>query len=111
MTTKKPRVLRRTTSRTINRTRRRSRTFRRRSNVRRSGTIVAGVAAIAIGAAWPWFASHRAQANGAASAPIPTDYRRRNEIVAFDEAALRRDPTDQITQRMLGTEYLQRFRE
>jgi tetratricopeptide (TPR) repeat protein len=79
--------------------------------VRGSGTIVAGAAAIAIGAAWPWFASHRAQANGAAPAPIPTDYRRRSEIVAFDEAALRRDPTDQITQRMLGAEYLQRFRE
>jgi tetratricopeptide (TPR) repeat protein len=79
--------------------------------VRGSGAIVAGAAAIAIGAALPWFVSHRAQAGGVAPAPIATDYRRRNEVIAFEEAALRRDPTDQITQRMLGSEYLQRFRE
>jgi tetratricopeptide (TPR) repeat protein len=79
--------------------------------VRGPGAIVAFAAAIAVGAAWPWFASHRAQASGIALAPVSTDYRRRNEIVAFEETALRRDPTDQITLRMLGSEYLQRFRE
>jgi tetratricopeptide (TPR) repeat protein len=73
--------------------------------------IVAFAAAITAGAAWPWFASHRAQASGPAPAPIATDYRQRDEIIAFEEGALRRDPADQITQRMLGSEYLQRFRE
>ncbi len=79
--------------------------------MRGSGAIVALAAAIAVGAAWPWFAAHRAQASGIAPAPVSTDYRQRNEIVAFEETALRRDPTDQITLRMLGSEYLQRFRE
>ena len=79
--------------------------------MRGPGAIAAFVAAIAVGAAWPWFASHRAQATSLSSAPISTDYRRRNAIVAFYEAQVRRDPEDQITQRMLGSEYLQRFRE
>lgn len=68
------------------------------------------VAGTAIGAAWPWFAAHRAAAS-AASAPIWDDYRRRNATVAFYEAQARRDPADQITLRMLAAEYLQRFRE
>lgn len=71
--------------------------------------IVALAAGIAIGAAWPWFAAHRAAS--AASAPIWDDYRRRNATVAFYEAQARRDPADQITLRMLAAEYLQRFRE
>lgn len=79
--------------------------------MRGSGAIVAFAAAIAVGAAWPLYSSHRAQASGIAPAPVSTDYRRRNEIVAFEETGLRRDPTDQITLRMLGSEYLQRFRE
>jgi tetratricopeptide (TPR) repeat protein len=79
--------------------------------VRRSGAIIAFAAAIAVGAAWPLYSSHQAQASGIAPAPVSTDYRRRNEIVAFEETGLRRDPTDQITLRMLGSEYLQRFRE
>jgi tetratricopeptide (TPR) repeat protein len=79
--------------------------------VKAPGAIVAFAAAIAVGAAWPWFASHRAQASPAPSAPVSTDYRQRNAIVAFHEGQLRRDPLDQVTQRMLGSEYLQRFRE
>ncbi|MGA8476163.1 MAG: tetratricopeptide repeat protein [Candidatus Cybelea sp.] len=79
--------------------------------MRASGAIVAFAAAIAVGAAWPLYSSHRAQASGIAPAPVSTDYRRRNDIVAFEETGLRRDPTDQITLRMLGSEYLQRFRE
>ncbi len=75
------------------------------------GAIAVLTAAIAVGAAWPAFVAHRAQASVAAPAPIATDYLQRNAIVAFDEAQLRRDPSDQITQRMLGSEYLQRFRE
>lgn len=76
-----------------------------------STALVAFVAAIAFGAAWPWFASHRAQATGVQPAPISTDYRQRDQLIAFYEAQVRRDPADQITQRMLASEYLQRFRE
>ena len=79
--------------------------------MRAPGAIVACAAAIAVGAGWPWYASHRAQATGIPVAPIATDYRQRDLVIAFYEAQVRRDPTDQITQRMLGSEYLQRFRE
>jgi predicted Zn-dependent protease len=79
--------------------------------VKTPAAIVAFLAAIALGAAWPWFASHRAQASGMPSAPISTDYRQRDRLIAFYEGQARRDPSDQITRRMLGSEYLQRFRE
>lgn len=45
------------------------------------------------------------------AAPVSTDYLQRDRIVAFYEVQVRRDPGDQIAQRMLGSEYLQRFRE
>ena len=76
----------------------------------RSAAVIL-VAVAAVGAAWPWFAAHRAQASTAASAPIYADYRTRNAGIAFYEAQARRDPDDQITRRVLGAEYLQRFRE
>jgi tetratricopeptide (TPR) repeat protein len=79
--------------------------------VRTSTAAVALVAAAALGAAWPWFASHRAQATGIQPAPISTDYRQRDRLIAFEEAQARLDPSDQITRRMLASEYLQRFRE
>jgi tetratricopeptide (TPR) repeat protein len=71
--------------------------------------IVAFAAAIAVGGAW--FVAHRPEASREPPAPIVTDYLRRNATVAFYEAQVRRDPDDQVTQRMLGAEYLQRFRE
>src|SRR5579863_5034365 len=73
--------------------------------------ILALAAGIAVGAAWPRFAAQHAQASAASPAPVWDDYRRRNETVAFFEAQVRRDSEDQITRRMLGAEYLQRFRE
>jgi tetratricopeptide (TPR) repeat protein len=79
--------------------------------VRTSTAAVALVAAAALGAGWPWFASHRAQATGIQPAPISTDYRQRDRLIAFEEAQARLDPSDQITRRMLASEYLQRFRE
>lgn len=79
--------------------------------MRQPGAIAVVTAAIVIGGAWPWVVAHRAQASVAAPAPINRDYLRRNATVAFYEAQVRRDPADQITQRMLGSEYLQRFRE
>jgi tetratricopeptide (TPR) repeat protein len=79
--------------------------------VRTSTAAVAFVAAAALGAAWPWFASNRAQAIGIQPAPISTDYRQRDRLISFDEAQARLDATDQITRRMLASEYLQRFRE
>ncbi len=74
-------------------------------------TIAVLAAAVAVGAAWPWFAAHKAQATTIAPAPVSTDYKQRDRTVAFYEKQVRRDPLDQITQRMLGAEYLQRFRE
>jgi tetratricopeptide (TPR) repeat protein len=44
-------------------------------------------------------------------AAISTDYERRDRLISFYEAQVRRDPADQIAARMLGSEYLQRFRE
>jgi tetratricopeptide (TPR) repeat protein len=79
--------------------------------VKTPAAIVAFLAAIALGAAWPWFASYRAQASGMPPAPISTDYRERDRLIGFYEEQARRDPSDQITRRMLGSEYLQRFRE
>ena len=79
--------------------------------MRTSTAAVALVAAAALGAGWPWFASHRAQATGIQPAPISTDYRQRDRLIAFEEAQARLDPSDQITRRMLASEYLQRFRE
>ncbi len=79
--------------------------------MRTSTAAVALVAAAALGAAWPWFASHRAQATGIQPAPISSDYRQRDRLIAFEETQARLDPGDQITRRMLAGEYLQRFRE
>jgi tetratricopeptide (TPR) repeat protein len=79
--------------------------------VKSRSTIVALAAAIALGAAWPWFAAHTARATGIPPAPISSDYKQRDRLIAFYEKQVRRDPQDQITQRMLGGEYLQRFRE
>lgn len=73
--------------------------------------IVVLAAAIAAGSAWPWFAAHRAQASSPPPAPIQTDYLQRNALIAFYERQARHDSSDQITRRMLGGEYLQRFRE
>ncbi len=74
-------------------------------------TIVAIVAAIVAGAAWPWFAAYRAQATVAVTAPVNQDYRNRDRLVAFWETEARRDPVDQIALRNLGGQYLARFRE
>jgi tetratricopeptide (TPR) repeat protein len=73
--------------------------------------VVACMAAIALGTVWPRFASRGAQAAPLSPAPISTDYQQRDRFIAFYEAQVRRDPADQITQRMLAGEYLQRFRE
>ena len=76
-----------------------------------STAVVALFAAVALGAAWPWFASHRAQATGIPTAPVLLDYLQRDRLIAFYEEQVRRDPSDQVTQRMLASQYLQRFRE
>ncbi|MGA7356494.1 MAG: hypothetical protein WBW76_13775, partial [Candidatus Cybelea sp.] len=73
--------------------------------------IVVLAVAIALGALWPWFAARNARANSVPPAPIQTDYLQRNALIAFYEAHARRDASDQITRRVLGGEYLQRFRE
>ncbi|HEY2474425.1 MAG TPA: tetratricopeptide repeat protein [Candidatus Cybelea sp.] len=73
--------------------------------------IVVLTAAIALAAVWPWFVARVVQAHSAPVAPIQTDYLQRNALIAFYEARARRDSSDQITRRMLGAQYLQRFRE
>lgn len=64
-----------------------------------------------MGAAWPWLWAHRAQPDAPFSAPISTDYLQRDATIAFYERQARLDSADQITRRMLGGEYMQRFRE
>jgi tetratricopeptide (TPR) repeat protein len=78
-------------------------------NVR--STVVAAVAAIVAGAAWPWFAAQRAQATAPPSAPVNTDYLQRDRLIAFDEGEVRNDPENQIAQRLLASQYMLRFRE
>ncbi|MBV8149359.1 MAG: hypothetical protein JO092_09735, partial [Candidatus Eremiobacteraeota bacterium] len=74
--------------------------------------IAAFVAAVAAGAAWPWFVgSGSAAATAAATAPVNADYRLRDRRVAFYEREMRRDPQDQIIAETLAAQYLQRFRE
>src|SRR5690348_2280340 len=73
--------------------------------------IVVLATAIALGAIWPWLAARNARASSAPPAPIQTDYLQRNALIAFYEKQVRRDSSDQITRRILGGQYLQRFRE
>ncbi len=75
------------------------------------GAIAAIVAAIAMGAAWPWVAAHRAQTGAIAIAPVQADYRQRDALISFYEREARRDSSDQITRRVLAGQYMQRFRE
>jgi tetratricopeptide (TPR) repeat protein len=79
--------------------------------VKPSALIATLVVAIGLGAAWPWFASHRAQVTAIPIAPISADYLQRDQLVTFYEQRIARDPADQITQRMLAGQYIQRFRE
>ncbi|MFY9662954.1 MAG: hypothetical protein WAK19_00750 [Candidatus Cybelea sp.] len=79
--------------------------------MRNPGAIVAFTAAIAMGAAWPWLWAHRAQPDVPFTAPISNDYLQRDATIGFYESQARLDSDDQITRRMLGGEYLQRFRE
>jgi tetratricopeptide (TPR) repeat protein len=73
--------------------------------------IVVLATAIALGASWPWFAGGNARASSVPLAPVQTDYLQRNALIAFYEKEARRDSSDQVTRRMLGAQYLQRFRE
>lgn len=73
--------------------------------------VVVVATAIALGAAWPWFAARDARASSVPLAPVQTDYLQRNALIGFYEKQVRRDSTDQITRRVLGAQYLQRFRE
>ena len=78
----------------------------------RSSLVLAAGAIVAL-AAWPAVIAQRAAAPAASLAPAPVnrDYLRRDAIVAFEEHESARNPKDQITLRMLATQYLQRFRE
>lgn len=73
--------------------------------------IVALTAAVAAGAAWPWFVAARTAQGTVQTAPVYADYRMRDRRVAFYERELRRDPQDQIIATILAAEYVQRYRE
>ncbi|HEV3153206.1 MAG TPA: hypothetical protein VGZ02_05345 [Candidatus Baltobacteraceae bacterium] len=72
--------------------------------------IAAG--ALAALAAWP-FLQHPGGATASLVAPaaVNRDYLHRDLTIAFEETQVRRNPGDQITRRMLASQYLQRFRE
>lgn len=73
--------------------------------------VIAAVALAAL-AAWPSFYNHHtmAQASAPTPAPIIADYLNRNGIIASFERNAQRNP-DQITTRMLASQYLMRYRE
>jgi len=79
-------------------------------NLRPALWVAAG-ALIAL-AAWPIaFEATAAPAAAFTPAPVTADYLTRNRLISFQEGILRSHPSDQITQRMLALQYLQRFRE
>jgi tetratricopeptide (TPR) repeat protein len=71
--------------------------------------VIAAVALIAI-AAWP-FSGIRRAASQPYVAPILPDYLMRNRTIAFYEKRVKGDPQDQISARILGAQYMQRYRE
>ena len=77
----------------------------------RPALVLAAVASAAI-AAWPFFlAKHSvAVASIATPAPVIADYLYRDRLVASSERNAQRNP-DQITTRMLASQYLLRYRE
>ena len=63
---------------------------------------------------WPAFASRAVVGDPTAAltpAPLRDDALIRTKTIAFEESRLPRDAEDQITPRMLASEYLQRYRE
>lgn len=78
---------------------------------RRSLVVFAAVALAAI-AAWPVYYKHStvAEASMPTPAPVIADYVNRDRIVALFEDNARRNP-DQITTRLLASQYLMRYRE
>lgn len=72
--------------------------------------VITAIALVAI-AVWPLLGARRAAAARPYVAPVLHDYARRDETVAFYERRVREDPQDQISARMLGAEYMQRYRE
>ncbi|MDQ6779816.1 MAG: hypothetical protein M3Z37_01505 [Candidatus Eremiobacteraeota bacterium] len=74
--------------------------------------LVIAVVALAALAAWPSYFNHHtiAQASVATPAPVTADYLNRNGIIASFEHNAQRN-RDQITTRMLASQYLMRYRE
>jgi tetratricopeptide (TPR) repeat protein len=83
---------------------------------RRVTFVTLGLALAAL-AGWPAFVAQRSAASDTTvavqftPAPVTPDYLERDRLVQFYEAAVRRTPGDQIMARMLGGQYLMRFRE
>src|SRR5580704_9859079 len=83
---------------------------------RRATFVTLGLALAAL-AGWPAFVAQRSAASDTAvavqftPAPVTPDYLERDRLAQFYEAAVHRTPSDQIMARMLGGQYLMRFRE
>jgi tetratricopeptide (TPR) repeat protein len=79
--------------------------------------VLSAIAFMAI-ALWPMLGSRHAEASRLHTpsatftmAPITRDYLTRNKVIAFYEARVKYDPTDQISLNQLSQQYLQRYRE
>ncbi len=76
----------------------------------RRWVIIAAIALVAI-AAWPFLGAQRANATYAYYAPVQPDYVYRDKTIAFYEKRMLQDSQDQISARILASQYLQRYRE
>ena len=76
----------------------------------KSWIILAAIALAAI-AAWPFLGAQRAGAAHVYVAPVLPDYQYRDRTVAFYEQRIKTDPQDQISAKLLGAQYMQRYRE
>jgi tetratricopeptide (TPR) repeat protein len=94
--------------------RRRSHTYKDPSRpVRLRSIVVITASALVALAVWPTVIAHRLPAPAAAVTPAPVnrDYIRRDAIIAFQEKQTRLNSNDQITARLLASQYMERFRE
>ena len=70
----------------------------------------AAIALVAI-AVWPLFNARRQAVAQIYVAPVIADYAARDRTISFYEARMRKNPQDQISAKLLGSQYMQRYRE
>lgn len=79
--------------------------------MRRSNSLAVAAIALAAIAAWPFIGSKAVPATGAYVAPVLPDYRYRDRTIAFFERRISAEPQDQISAKLLASQYMQRYRE